>query len=47
MDLKISMLVTYDEGTPLIKSRGTSAMWSRNRSKTLYVHFHKAYGLQD
>ena len=31
-------------GKPTDKSRDTSKTWSRDKSKTLYLHFHKAYG---
>ena len=43
IDPKLNRVVTLDEGTSPIKSRDT-AMWSRDRSKTLYLYFHKAYG---
>ena len=46
MDLKLSQLVTQDEGTPTTKSRDTSISWSRDKQKTFYFHFHKAYGPQ-
>ena len=46
MDLKLSRLVTQDEGIPPTKSRDTPITWSRDKSKTLYLHFHKAYGPQ-
>ena len=39
-------VVTQDEGTPPTKSRDTSTTWSCDNSKTLYLHFHKAYGSQ-
>ena len=35
-----------DEGTPPTKSRDTSISWSRDKYKTLYFHFHKAYVTQ-
>ena len=44
MDLKISRLVTLDQGTPPTKSRDISTAWSRDKSKTLYLHFRQAYG---
>ena len=31
MDTKPSWVVTYDEGTPLSKSRGTSISWSSDK----------------
>ena len=43
MDPQLSRLVTLDEGTPPTKSRDISTAWSRDKSKTLYIHFHKAY----
>ena len=46
MDPKLNRLVTLDEGTPPTKSRDISTTWSRDKSKTLYLHFHKAYGPQ-
>ena len=46
MDPKLSRLVTLDEGTPPTKSRDISTAWSRGKSKTLYLHFHKANGPQ-
>ena len=43
MDPKLSTVVTQDKGTPPTKSRDTSIMWSRDISKTLYLHIHKAH----
>ena len=39
-------VVTQDEGTPRTKSCDTSTTWSCHNSKTLYLHFHEAYGSQ-
>ena len=44
--LKLRRVVTQDEGTPPTKSRDTSTAWSCDNSKTLYLHFHKAFGSQ-
>ena len=46
MDPKLSRVVTQDERTSPTKSRDISTTWSREKSKTLYIHFHKAYGPQ-
>ena len=46
MDPKLNRLVTLDEGTPPTKSRDISTTWSRDKSKALYLNFHKAYGPQ-
>ena len=35
---KLSRLVTYDEGTSPTKLRDASITWSRDKSKTFYVH---------
>ena len=43
---KLRNVVTQDEGTPPTKSCDTSTTWSCDNSKTLYLHFHKAYGPQ-
>ena len=40
---KPSRVVIQDEGNPPTKSLTT---WSRDKSKMLYLHFHKAYGPQ-
>ena len=44
VDPKLSSEVTYDEGTPPKKSRDTSITSSRDKSKTFYLHIHKAHG---
>ena len=46
MDPKLSRVVTQDEGNPPAKSRATSIVWSRDKSKLFYLHFHKAQGPQ-
>ena len=46
MDPKLSRVVTWDERTPLTKSRDTLITLSRYRSKALCFNFHKAYGPQ-
>ena len=43
MNSRLSRMVTYDEVTSPTKSCDTSTKWSRDKSKTLYFHFHKAY----
>ena len=43
MDPKISKMVTYDERTPPTKSRDYSISRSRDKSKTLHLHFLKVY----
>ena len=39
-------LNTNTTETPTKKSRDTSIKWSRDKSKMLCLHFHKAYGSQ-
>ena len=46
MDPKPSRVVTNDEGTPPTKPCNTLIKWSRDKSKALYLYFHKAYGQQ-
>ena len=46
IDPKRSRVMTYDEGTPPTKSRNTSTAWSYDKSKTLHLHYRKAYGPQ-
>ena len=46
MDLKLSRMLTQDEGTPPTNSCDTSIKWSCDKSKTLYLWFHKAQGPQ-
>ena len=46
MDHKLGEVVTQDEWTSRTKSRDTSTTWPRDNWKTLYLHFHKAYGPQ-
>ena len=46
MHLKLSWMVTYNEGTSPTKSSDKSTKWSRDKWKTLCLHFHKAYGPQ-
>ena len=41
---KTSRMVIQDEETTPTKSRDTPMLWSRDKYKTLYLHFHKAYG---
>ena len=43
MDPKLTRVVTQDEGTPPTTLRDTSTMGSHDKSKALYLHFHKAY----
>ena len=50
MDLKLSRVVIQDEGNPCTKSRDTSILCSRDKSKIFCLHFHKVQGpstLQD
>ena len=47
MEPKLSSLVTWDKGTPPTKSSDTSITWSRDKSKTLYLHIHKVHGPQN
>ena len=44
MDPKVSKVATSRK--PLIKSRDTSIVWSRDKSKIFSLHFHKAQGPQ-
>ena len=44
MDTKPSRMVGW--GDPTHKVTDTSTTWSRDKSKTLYLYFHKAYGPQ-
>ena len=46
MDPKFSRVVTQDEGNPPTKSRDTSIVLSRDKSKIFCLHFHKAQGPQ-
>ena len=46
MDSKLSRVVTQDEENPPIKSRDTSIVWSRDKSKIFCLPFHKAQGPQ-
>ena len=46
MYAKLRRVVTQDERTPPTKSRDTLTTQSCDNSKTLYVHFHEAYGSQ-
>ena len=43
MDPKLNWVVTYGETTSFTKSRDTSIMWSRVKSKTWYLHIHKTH----
>ena len=47
MNPKLSSVVTKDAGSPPTKSCNTSITWSRDKSKTFYIHIHKAHGLQN
>ena len=47
MDPKLSRVVTYDEGTPATTSRDSLISWSRDKSKTLFLHIHKVHGRQN
>ena len=47
MDPKTSRVVTQDEGTSSTNSHDTSTTWSRVKSKTFYLHIHKAPGPQN
>ena len=42
MDPKLSGVVTLDDEKPPIKSRDTSIVWSRDKSKVFCFPFHKA-----
>ena len=42
MDTKLSRVLNQDEGTPPATSCDISISWSRDKSKTLYFHFHKS-----
>ena len=44
MDPRLSRVVTKDKGTPPTKSDDILTTSSRDKSRTLYLHFHKAYG---
>ena len=44
IDPKVSRVVTQEERTPPTKSRDTLISWSRDKQKTLYLHFHNVYG---
>ena len=44
MDAKLSRVVIQDEGTSPTKLSNTLTTWSRDKLKSLYLHFHKAYG---
>ena len=46
MDPKLSKVVTEHERNLPIKSRDTSVVWSRDKSKIFCLHFHKAQGPQ-
>ena len=41
-----SRMVPSDDRTPPTKSRDTLMLWSSDKWKTLYLHFHKASGSQ-
>ena len=45
MDPKLSRVVAQDEGAQPTKPRDTLTTWSRDKSKTLYLHFLKTCGL--
>ena len=40
VDSKLSRVVTQYDGISPTKSRDTSTTWSRDKSETLYLHFH-------
>ena len=42
MDTKFSRVVHSDDSTPPTKSRDTLILWSSDKWKALYLHFHKA-----
>ena len=46
MDPKLSRVVAQDEGAQPTKPRDTLTTWSRDKSKTLYLHFLKTCGSQ-
>ena len=46
IDPKLSRVVSWDERNPPTKSGDTLILWSCDKEKTLYLHFHKAYGPQ-
>ena len=43
VDSKLSRVVTQYDGISSTKSRNTSITWSRDKLKTLYLHFYQAY----
>ena len=47
MDPKLSRVVTQDEETSPTMSRDNSITWPRVKSKTFYLHIHKAPGPQN
>ena len=46
MATKLSRVVTYGGGTPTSKLCNLLNTWSRDKCKTLYLHFHNIYGHQ-
>ena len=46
MNPKLSRVVIQDEGTSPTTLCDTITTWSRDKSKMLHLHFHKAYGPQ-
>ena len=46
MDPKLSQAGDLGWGNPPTKSRDTLIMWSRDKSKTLNLHFHNTYKSQ-
>ena len=43
---KYGKVETFRDWLPPINSHKLLNMWSRNKSRTLYLHYHNAYGLQ-
>ena len=46
MAIKLSRVVNYGKKTPHTKSRYLLIKWSRDKCKTLYLHFRNIYGPQ-
>ena len=47
MHSKFSRVVTQDDRTQPTKPRDAQTTWSRDKSKTLYLHIHKTHGPQN
>ena len=47
VETKLSRVITQDKGTPSTKSRDTSFMWSRDKSKSFCLHIHKVHSPQN